>query len=77
MEKVEVNGSNTHPVYQWLRLHSSKDAAPLSWNFCLFMVGSDGVTVTRYAQSRSPCTLRADIEDALAATSKSAVAELL
>jgi len=75
MEKVEVNGPKTHPVYQWLRLRGSEDAAPLAWNFCLFLVASDGLTVTRYAQSRSPCTLRADIEEALSVVCKGAVVE--
>ena len=48
MEKVDVNGAATHPVYRWLRLNGSDGGGPLGWNFCTFMVSSDGSRVVRF-----------------------------
>ena len=31
LEKVHVNGANTHPVFRWLRLKGSEDAAAIPW----------------------------------------------
>ena len=53
LEKVHVNGPGTHPVFRWLRLHGSANAGPLGWNFCMFLVGSDGKSVRRYGAMRS------------------------
>lgn len=33
MEKVDVNGKNTHPVFRWLRLRATPDASAIKWNF--------------------------------------------
>ena len=33
LEKVDVNGSYTHPVFQWLRMRASPDASAIKWNF--------------------------------------------
>jgi glutathione peroxidase len=68
MSKVDVNGAEAHPLWQWL-----KESAPgvlgeaIKWNFTKFLVGRDGKVVKRYAPSESPDALRADIEAALAA----------
>ncbi len=68
MEKIEVNGSHTHPVYQWL-----KGEAPgllgtegIKWNFTKFLVGKDGRVIKRYAPQDAPAKLAGDIEAALA-----------
>jgi glutathione peroxidase len=48
MEKVEVNGENTHPVYAFLRnnseLYDSKTdlTEEISWNFAKFIVSQEG-----------------------------------
>ncbi len=69
MAKVEVNGTQAHPLYQWL-----KDEAPgllgskgIKWNFTKFLVGRDGKVIKRYAPQDAPEKLAADIEAALAA----------
>ena len=67
MAKVEVNGSSAHPLWQWLRARApgaSKDGR-IEWNFTKFLVGRDGVTVTRFEPARSPESLRGDIESTL------------
>ena len=68
MEKINVNGSNAHPVYQWL-----KSQAPgllgtegIKWNFTKFLVGKDGRVLKRYAPQDAPAKIAADIEAALA-----------
>jgi glutathione peroxidase len=68
MAKVEVNGSQAHPLWQWL-----KSQAPgvlgtegIKWNFTKFLVGRDGRVKKRYAPNDAPEKLRADIEKALA-----------
>jgi len=66
MEKVNVNGPETHHVYRWLRLKGSPDAEAIPWNFNMFLVGLDGETCTRYSNSRTPSSIKADIESALA-----------
>lgn len=69
MQKVQVNGKETHPVYRWLRLGASQDdeVAPyLGWNFCMFVVGRDGRTIVRHAAHQSPLSVRSSIEEMLA-----------
>lgn len=67
--KIEVNGRGAHPLYRHL-----KAAAPgllgsqtIKWNFTKFLVGRDGAVLARYAPTRTPESLAADIEAALAA----------
>ncbi len=69
MAKVKVNGSEAHPLWQWL-----KGEAPgllgtqgIKWNFTKFLVGRDGQVIKRYAPNDAPDALRKDIEKALAA----------
>jgi glutathione peroxidase len=68
MAKIEVNGANAHPLWQWL-----KDEAPgllgtraVKWNFTKFLVGRDGRVIKRYAPNTAPSDLKPDIEAALA-----------
>ncbi len=65
--KIEVNGSEEHPLYHWL-----KEEAPgifgtemIKWNFTKFLVGKDGKVIKRYAPQADPKDLKADIEAAL------------
>jgi glutathione peroxidase len=67
MAKVEVNGGDAHPLYQWLKgeapgLLGSK---AIKWNFTKFLVGRDGQVIRRYAPQDKPESLAADIEAAL------------
>jgi len=69
MSKVEVNGSQAHPLWQWL-----KRSAPgvlgteaVKWNFTKFLVGRDGKPIKRFAPTDVPASLKRDIETALTA----------
>jgi glutathione peroxidase len=69
MAKIEVNGADAHPLYQWLckeapGLLGSKS---IKWNFTKFLVGKDGAVLKRYAPTDTPQSLARDIEKALAA----------
>ena len=63
MSKIDVNGAQAHPLWQWL-----KSEAPglfgnaIKWNFTKFLVGRDGRVIRRYAATEKPQSLRRDIE---------------
>ncbi|WP_323794072.1 glutathione peroxidase [Nocardioides sp.] len=66
MSKVDVNGVNAHPLFDWLRSEQSATPdAPIAWNFAKFLIGSDGAVVADYAPTVAPADLAADIEKAL------------
>jgi glutathione peroxidase len=65
--KIDVNGSNTHPLFEQL-----KSAAPgllgiemIKWNFTKFLVDREGKVVNRYAPNAAPEELSTDIEPLL------------
>ena len=49
--KINVNGKEAHPVYQFLRFHSSlynpkdKVANEIPWNFAKFLVNKKGEVI--------------------------------
>jgi glutathione peroxidase len=65
MAKIDVNGANAAPLYQWLApgLLGSK---AIKWNFTKFLVGKDGAVIKRYAPQDAPASMAKDIEAALA-----------
>lgn len=69
MAKVDVNGSNAHPLWLWLTEQAPGvlGSKAIKWNFTKFLVGRDGKVLKRYAPADSPDSLRKDIEAALAA----------
>jgi glutathione peroxidase len=62
--KVDVNGRNAIPLYEWLK--SSQPgllgSEAIKWNFTKFLVDSHGTVVKRYAPNTTPQTIKADIE---------------
>ena len=65
--KVDVNGKDTHPVFQFVKERSKGMlGSAVKWNFTKFLVSPDGQTVTRYAPTTEPADLRPDIEALLA-----------
>ena len=65
--KIEVNGAQADPLYQWL-----KNSRPgllgteaIKWNFTKFLVSRDGEVLKRFAPNTSPEALRDNITDAL------------
>lgn len=65
MEKVDIKGSNRHPLYQWLtdpEKNGWNDKAP-SWNFCKYLIDENGALLKFYPSSVKP--LSSDVVDAL------------
>ena len=69
MAKTEVNGTQAHPLYQWLCAQAPGflGTQAIKWNFTKFLVGKDGQAIKRYAPTDTPASLAKDIEAALAA----------
>ncbi len=68
-DKIEVNGANTHPLYQWLKTEKGGLlGGAIKWNFTKFLVGRDGQVIKRYSPTTEPEKLAVDIEDALSAS---------
>ena len=69
MAKIEVNGAQAHPLYQWLTREAKGilGTQAIKWNFTKFLVGRDGTVLGRYAPTDKPESLKKDIEAALAA----------
>lgn len=63
-QKIEVNGSNTHPLYAFLKDHAPAESGQkdIRWNFTKFLVDANGNVVNRFAPMTSPKALVADIE---------------
>ena len=65
--KVDVNGDDAHPLYQWLRKEKGGLlGSKVKWNFTKFLVGRDGEVISRYAPTTKPDAIGGDIEKALA-----------
>jgi len=61
--KIDVNGSNTHPIFAYLKDHTSGLlGSSIKWNFTKFLVSPDGSEVKRYAPKTSPAEIRKDAE---------------
>ena len=69
MAKVEVNGGDAHPLFNWLKTEAPGllGSTGIKWNFTKFLVGRDGQVIRRYAPQDKPEKLARDIEAALAA----------
>lgn len=67
MSKVEVNGAQAHPLFQWLKAQAPGilGSEGIKWNFTKFLIGRDGVPIARYAPNTAPAEIEADITTAL------------
>ena len=68
MAKVDVNGVEADPLFQWLCAEAPGllGSKAIKWNFTKFLVGRDGQVIRRYAPTDTPQSLARDIEKALA-----------
>lgn len=67
--KIEVNGKNAHPLYQYLT-----ESAPgvlgteaIKWNFTKFLIDKDGEVQSRFAPNTTPESLESAIAELLKA----------
>ncbi|MCX7285603.1 MAG: glutathione peroxidase [Novosphingobium sp.] len=64
MAKIEVNGDNADPLYDWLKKEAPGllGTKAVKWNFTKFLIGRDGKVVRRYAPTDKPESIAKDIE---------------
>ena len=67
MAKVDVNGDDADPLFQWLKAQAPGvlGTKAIKWNFTKFLVDRDGKVVGRYAPTTKPQDLVKDIEGLL------------
>jgi len=64
--KIDVNGPDAHPLYQWLRSEKSGLVGDkIRWNFTKFLVDTEGNVVERYGSRTTPAQIADDIESLL------------
>ena len=66
MSKIEVNGKNAHPVYEYLKGAAKGTLGnAIKWNFTKFLISRDGQTVKRYAPTVKPEEMEKDVVELL------------
>ena len=61
--KIDVNGANAHPLYEYLKHEKSGVlGSSIKWNFTKFVVDRSGKVVGRHAPTVTPEGLRKEIE---------------
>ncbi|HEX5670648.1 MAG TPA: glutathione peroxidase [Sulfuricurvum sp.] len=65
--KIDVNGANTNPLYEYLKKQAPGilGSEAIKWNFTKFLVDKNGKVVHRYAPSTPPESIASDIEKLL------------
>ena len=65
--KIEVNGSNAHPLYKYLKKNSKGILGTefIKWNFTKFLIGKNGEVLKRYAPTDTPEDIAKDLEELL------------
>ena len=62
-DKIDVNGGNAHPLYNFLKSEKSGLlGSAIKWNFTKFLVDRSGKVVARYAPTTKPESLKEEIE---------------
>ena len=66
--KIDVNGENTAPLYQYLKKEQSGVlwTEAIKWNFTKFLVDKEGNVIKRYGSSTKPKDIAEDIKALLA-----------
>ena len=61
--KIDVNGSNAHPLFDYLKSEKAGLLGPsIKWNFTKFLVDRSGKVVARHAPTAKPEGLAREIE---------------
>jgi glutathione peroxidase len=61
--KIDVNGGQAHPLYQYLKSEKSGLlGSSIKWNFTKFLVDRSGKVVARHAPTATPEGLKKEIE---------------
>ena len=61
-EKIDVNGKNTHPVFEYLKKElPGSFGNRIKWNFTKFLIAPDGKPFKRFAPTTKPSSIEKDI----------------
>jgi glutathione peroxidase len=65
--KVEVNGANAHPLFQYLKEEApgESESTEIEWNFTKFLVDRNGLVAGRFAPNIAPTDISDNIEKLL------------
>jgi len=62
--KIDVNGDNTHPLYQFLKWEKwGIFGDDIKWNFTKFLIDRRWNVIERYAPTTTPLSMGEDIEN--------------
>ena len=65
-EKIEVNGSNAHPIYKYLKsVLKGKLNDSIKWNFTKFLIDRNGVPFKRFSSTVEPEDIKPFINELL------------
>ena len=67
MAKIDVNGPEASPLYDWMKSEKKglMGSTSIKWNFTKFLIDREGNVVKRYAPQDSPKMIARDIEKLL------------
>ena len=62
-EKIDVNGTNAHPLYQHLKseVKGLLGTERIKWNFTKFLINRDGEVVGRFGSQKKPADIESEI----------------
>lgn len=65
--KIDVNGENTHPLFDFLKSQASGllGSKSIKWNFTKFLVNKEGKVIKRYSPTTKPEAIESDIKKLL------------
>lgn len=67
MAKIDVNGPDASPLYDWMKKEKKglMGSTSIKWNFTKFLIDRDGNVVKRYGPQDTPKSIARDIEKLL------------
>ncbi len=67
MEKVDVNGPDASPLFDWMKSEKKglMGSTSIKWNFTKFLIDRDGNVVKRYGPQDTPSSIAKDVEKLL------------
>ncbi len=67
MQKVDVNGPNASPLFDWMKKEKKglMGSSSIKWNFTKFLIDREGNVVKRYGPQDTPSAIAKDIKKLL------------
>ena len=67
MAKVDVNGEDASPLFDWMKREAPglMGSKSIKWNFTKFLIDREGQVVKRYGPADAPAGIASDIEKLL------------